>query len=261
MIKKGLFSATILVGIMAMIFQMSGCVTAGWSIIDGLHNAASPIPDTIQVSIPEASTINAGSNVEVTLKSGAVFAGKFLGVRPYSGAEYSKSYMQFREKYSGEFLLPALGEKLTISTKPGSYLERIETSPGQEQTRTITTTQEQKFEAEFAGFDIGLLMTKPAERNRVQLRDLKESSEIRDEQGRLLDISKISKMLNPRWIPYMSRFDLQLQMTGAMKSWPLNEIAQITVLTKKASWWQRTWLAVVLDCSLFIIGWIGGIKI
>jgi hypothetical protein len=152
-------------------------------------------PDKRSLLLEELSTYKPGTNVRIFLIDGTLLHGKFLGVEPLPEEEYAEKYTRCREKLSEEYLLPEIGDTITITT---------------------IHNPEKPVDCEFLGFDGGKMEIKGIGFTKAELISLNEIQTIRNRQGEEMDPEILNRLMIESKIPFLSAVSLQIEQGNIM---------------------------------------------
>ncbi|MGD2152487.1 MAG: hypothetical protein PVG79_04415 [Gemmatimonadales bacterium] len=116
-----LYTAIVL---LALNSALSGCTLTNYGVGSLIDTARTREfgPEVFASDAPPADTPKLGAELKLRLRDGEVVTGKYLGVEPLPGEEYAERYARARERQMPRFLLPALGDTVSLRMTSGAEL-------------------------------------------------------------------------------------------------------------------------------------------
>lgn len=196
-----------------MLITSMGCSLLGLGI-GAISDASKPKQTTLLGMAAE--TVNPGAAVELTLKDGSRRNGKFVGIKHVPVENYEQAYNRSREQRPAGVLLPALGDRITVVTRPSAAKE-----------------PEKFWQVDFHGFDHDVVRMNTKVGKERQGWALSSVSKIIDPQNNEISGETITKLLATGQIPVLAVPVVAVQEAKELTQTAVDQIQQIQITNKR----------------------------
>jgi hypothetical protein len=207
----------------ALILQWCGCSVIGLGI-----GAASDSKKPSQIQGWEVEKVDPGKTVTLVLRDSSRIKGKFIGLERLQDQEYAETYDQARELKPDGVVLPKLDDTVSITTKT-----------------------EKKFEGEFFGFDHGYILLRIVGRNMTNQVSMNNIKSIEQKNGNAIGQTMIEKLLSDGRIPSSSVIVMKNEL-GKMRT-NIEKVPLIRDPVRKNGKWIGLGIGVAIDAVVLVV--------
>jgi hypothetical protein len=197
-------------------------------------------PDQVSVSLAELKKVAPGTQMRITLDDGRTIAGEYTGLARVPEGEYAARYANSLERTEADSSLPALGDRITVTLLSGTHFERLFLGFDCSYASAALDSQTQN------GSSPRILLFLGVEPDTLRgMLSLSATKEIRDRQGKPVDLEKLQKTASEGKIPFLSA--IALEDSAIQMLVPMEQVRKIEVPIRKNAKWTGLAIGAAAD--------------